>query len=198
MGLLRDMFSKIGFCESTAALDEKPQWVEKLANKTLQSGLVPSDQSYKDRLEMALFQASNYSLSRRLEEDVLVCLDMRQSNLVSDFWGTDVYSIYYDDNNSRVLALYDNGKAEHGGFFTIGITDASGSAIDELVSDYLDRSKESSLMVGVKRYNAATKTSTFRYEHADAGDRLFRKNPDLLSAPAKPAGMAGYNHDEPR
>ena len=62
MGLLRDMFSKIGFCESTAALDEKPQWVEKLANKTLQSGLVPSDQSYKDRLEMALFQASNYNI----------------------------------------------------------------------------------------------------------------------------------------
>lgn len=196
MGQLRDFFAAVGFCESTADLERKPDLIKQIVRNSLRyadkQDHYLASYPYESRLELALSQASTYALSRLIEEKVIVCMDQRLSRLDSGFWDDDIYSVFYNHGKQKVLSLYDNGKSyEDTGLFETGIVDHSDSAIDELITDYLDENHTPEMILGRTYYSAATKTTQFEWESTDYFESELRKNPDLLQPPLKAPPLNG-------
>ena len=192
MGQLRDFFAAVGFCESTADLERKPALLDKIVKNSLyyadpQTAL-SKGASYESRLRLALGQASTANLERLIHEQVTVCLDQRLANLESGFWDSEIYAVYYDDGERKVLGLYDNGKSyEDTGFFETGVIDHSEDAIDDLIEEVFDEGRAPSFLLGTT-HTVSTGKSTYTYfEWHDEGDfeSELRKNPALRTPPLK-------------
>lgn len=198
MGKFRDAFAKIGFCESTADLERKPQLVAQIVARATSradmSGEAGAAVPYAQRLSVALDCASVAALDTLLREDVIVCLDTRLP-LQNEGWFTSpIHSGFYAHEGERVLTLWDDGHdPSKVRWLSVGLGDFAKDAINQL-ADLMNRKGwrdwQNPAMFGTRRsrYNPATKITEhyFDWSRAKSYVRELEKNPALAHPPVVP------------
>jgi len=197
MGKLRDVFSKVGFCESTADLARKPQLVEQLvrasAARVDRSLETNTEAPYEERLRAALSCANVYALDTLIREDVTVCLDQRLGQQKEGWFTTTIHAGFYTRNGESILSLYDDGRdPAKTRWLSTGFDDFAKDAINQL-ANLMNRKKwqdwQNPEMFGARRsrYNAATKMTDHYFDWSRPGSFAseLKKNPALAEPPVK-------------
>ncbi|MBI1215038.1 MAG: hypothetical protein GC185_04365 [Alphaproteobacteria bacterium] len=189
---LRDVFAKVGFCDSTQELARKPGVIDALVQRALERADTqddrPQNPPYAARLRAALDRASTSTLECLLENDVTVCLDQRFSQMKSGFFDTEIVAAFYNDKDAKVLSLFDDGT-DKGYFLQRGLLDCADDALNGAACEIVKRKdKLPALSFGCMEFNAATKTNTFEWENARGYAKEIRKNRWLVKPPLRKGG----------
>ncbi len=180
-------------CESGYDAARKPELVEHITGQSLEKcqldGQNPA--AYKARLSAALGQAYSESLDVLIAKDVTVCLDQRLPNIEKSWYQNTPLAVYYNNEASPVLTLYDNGKLpQENGFFETGVDSYSGGAIDKIAEKIAERdfvSGDNILMAGRESCGKNCSTTRWRGETdgwGNTGSKL-ENNPGLRIAPVR-------------
>lgn len=201
MGKFRDIFAKIGFCESTADLERKPQLVAQIVARSVPRKDLRQETEaaipYAQRLSAVLDYASVGALDTLLRENVIVCLDRRLPAQKEGWFTSTIHSGFYSHGGERVLTLWDNGQdPTKVRWLDIGFGDFARDAINQL-ADLMNRKGwrdwQNPALFGTRRsrFNAATKITEhyFDWSRAKSYAREIEKNPELALPPVTPRGQ---------
>lgn len=183
MGQLRDFFSKIGLCESTADLARKPQLIDNIVDYSLhyadQQTHYEQDSTYEQRLRAVLPCASAYTLDKLIENNVIVCLDQRLGHQNIGFWSTEIRALFYNGDEHKVLSISDRGYLNPG-FFGRDIRDRCSSIFNKAAYDIIGKNDTKAIIGG---YIAGSKSKYFTWNSRKDFNYEFERNPELREPP---------------
>lgn len=191
---LRDLFAKVGLCESTKQVRERPILLEQLMERTKPYSRVMAAQNgellstYEGRLREVLSHASHNELSMALNEDIIPVMDQRLSQLEEGFWSSTIYTAAYNEGGKKMLCFYDNGDRKSG-FWTPETGEYATTALNEF-SDTKDSHVSFgsiSLKFSHNLYVNGTFIPQFRtaFDWNDSKDYAYelKRNPELMQPP---------------
>lgn len=185
---IRDLFAKIGLCESTQEREGRPRLVAQLIHLTRPYSKAQAEangehlSTYEERLQYMLIEAKYWQLDHMIGQNIMPVLDSRIQDQKIGFWSSEIYASLYQQNGQRLLSLYDRGDFKSP-FLGRGNFDYLSNVFEK--TGYLDLNKDHKESVYVGKLYMLGKVMSFKWEDPLNMDYELRRNPWVMSPPVE-------------
>jgi hypothetical protein len=183
---IRDLFARIGLCESTREREGRPMLVAQLIylarpySKKQAEANGEHLSTYEERLQRMLIEAKYWQLDHMIGQNIMPILDSRIQDQKIGFWSSEIYAGLYQQNGQRILSLYDRGDFSSP-FFGRGNLDYLSTVFEK--TGYFDLNKDHKDPVYVGKLYKLGKVMTFKWEYQENMDYEIKRNPWIMQPP---------------
>ena len=201
MGILRNIFSVTGFCDSTQDLERRPKALAHILERSLakadQQSPFSAHTSYEMRLRTALDGVVTADLATLSDKRILVCLDHRLTQ--AHIGGSPIRGIYYN-SRPKLLTLFDDGKMPgEKGIFAKDINHIANGVIGRLAKTIRADRDMPNLMIASdhSRFNPIVGLPQFYFDwnNEKTVKAVLQKHPELRIPPVINSGRASKGND---
>lgn len=176
-------------CESKADKDRKPQLVENLVKRSIETcdtgTYVAGAMPYADRLRKVLMECNSSSLDVFIKHDIAIVLDQRLSTQENNFFvDRRMDAVFYNRGDSLAsVSLWDDGT-DGDGILNMSPSNHNADALNKLASHIVDNDINAETKVAIaSQYSTGGKYATYSTgwkSAADFNSSTTKKNDVLL------------------